>query len=687
MGKKRFNLIALAVIIGLFTQKTSGQVFQWVNRAGGTTADIGSGIVADKAGNIYVTGYFTSTANFDSTHSLTSNGSSDVFIAKYNKGGGLLWVIQVGGTGADQGNAIAADTSGYIYVTGNYSGNVTFGSSTTLTATGTTDAFIAKYDTSGNLQWAVSQGGSGTENGNGIAVDNGGNVFVIGLNNPSGSAYNISVAKYTGSGYKSWYQIIKGINAGQAIALDDSSNIYLTGTYSGNFWVAKYDSTFNASNKNKPTWEKTDINPSNTDVGYGITVDNGGNVYAVGQFSGTNIKFDTKTASSVGGNNGDMVIWKLSRGGVTSWVQTAGGTYNDQGNAISVNRVGDIYITGYYTGDVIFDTTHVSGPNYPQIFIAKYDPFGNVKWVIKDGGATTSNNMGNGIFVDVSSNVYTTGEFTSFAVFGTDSILTPSQKPVTNIFVAKYSDVITWDSALFSVNDTVECYTSNKFTFTNASKTNAGKLSYMWKFGDSKTNTTSISTTHSYSKPGFYNVTLIASTTNGYIDSTSIIVHADQPNPGFYNIPGRGWGTDSFINYQWYISSNHLITGDTSRILTSPVKGNNYSVKVTDKNGCTYHSAQFEYTASGSGISPAFYNQLSVYPNPTNGSFFIENPSDIDKIDNITVYNMFGRSVYFDSDNSDLSQARIEVKLNQKGIYIVKLQAGGSVYEQKIIVE
>lgn len=104
------------------------------------------------SGNVYVTGVFQGTVDFDtgpSTYNLTSAGDKDVFVAKYSATGTLVWAISLGGTGTDTGNGIAVSSSGNVYVVGGFSNTATFGSGSatvSLTSAGSTDAFVAKLD-------------------------------------------------------------------------------------------------------------------------------------------------------------------------------------------------------------------------------------------------------------------------------------------------------------------------------------------------------------------------------------------------------------------------------------------------------------------------------------------------------------------------------------------------------------
>lgn len=156
---------------------TSG-TWQWAVKAGGSALDSALGIAVDSSGNCYVSGYFSGTMTVGATP-LTSAGGNDIFVAKLNTSGAWQWAIKIGGTGADAGIGVAADSTGNCYITGYFSGTTTFGT-ITLTSAGGHDAFVAKLDTSGDLQWAVKAGGTGTDDGYGLAVDSSGNCYVVG---------------------------------------------------------------------------------------------------------------------------------------------------------------------------------------------------------------------------------------------------------------------------------------------------------------------------------------------------------------------------------------------------------------------------------------------------------------------------------------------------------------------------
>jgi hypothetical protein len=178
--KRLLSTLFLLAVLSLSNGTTHAQIanFLWVEQAGGTDWDEGLAISMDGSGNVIVTGDFRGTAAFGNT-SLTSAGFSDIFIAKYDGDGNFLWVEQAGGMDFDEGAGIATDGSGNSIVSGEFRGTATFGD-ITLSSAGSSDIFIAKYDGDGNFLRARQVGGTGFVSGRGIATDGSGHIIVTG---------------------------------------------------------------------------------------------------------------------------------------------------------------------------------------------------------------------------------------------------------------------------------------------------------------------------------------------------------------------------------------------------------------------------------------------------------------------------------------------------------------------------
>ncbi|MBW4665966.1 MAG: SBBP repeat-containing protein [Cyanomargarita calcarea GSE-NOS-MK-12-04C] len=200
------------------TKLDSSGKFLWAQKLGGTLADAGVGITSDAAGNTYATGIFRNTATFGST-TLTSAGDEDAFITKLDSNGNIVWAKKLGGTGIDEGLGIAADGSGNIYVSGTFAGTVSFGS-TTLTSKGDNDAFVAQIDSNGNVISAQNFGGTSTDAGFGIATDGKGNTYGTGAFSNTGSFDNTSL---TSAGNLDGFIVKLGDNVGKPqISLKDN---------------------------------------------------------------------------------------------------------------------------------------------------------------------------------------------------------------------------------------------------------------------------------------------------------------------------------------------------------------------------------------------------------------------------------------------------------------------------------
>lgn len=216
----------------------------WARSFGGAAFDESRGVAVNESG-CYVTGYFNGTAEFPGTNLIT-RGGSDIFLAKLNAHGDLLWVRQAGGGDADEGHDLAVDPSGNVYMTGGFAGTANiFGTNVSAPGfAGSMDVFAVKLDSEGQLVWLQRATGTSHDSGNGIALDPEGNVYVSGLfvgsasfssqrlTSTSGQA-DVFFVKYSPRGDFLW-AIQSGGTAymsGNSVAVDFEGSAYGTGFY------------------------------------------------------------------------------------------------------------------------------------------------------------------------------------------------------------------------------------------------------------------------------------------------------------------------------------------------------------------------------------------------------------------------------------------------------------------------
>jgi len=361
----------------------------WAVKAGGTSNDRSYAVAIDGSGNTYVAGSFGGTATFGTT-ALTSSGEYDVFVAKLDASGNWLWARRAGGASWDRAYGLVTDGYGNCYLTGYIYGTATFGT-ITLTSSGSSDTFIAKLGASGNWLWAVLGGGSSNDWGEGISIDSNGNLYVAGLFRAtvtfgsttltSGGEYDVFVAKAGPSGNWLWAKKAGGTgsNGGYSISTDSAGNSFITGyfrstatfgsttlTSSGDtdIFVAKLDTIGN--------WLWADrMGGTGSDLGYGITVDATGNAWLTGTFQGT-ASFGPHTLTAIGSN--DIFAAKLDTASNWLWADNMGGTESDVGYGITVDAVGNAWLTGSFQGTASFGPHTLTAIGADDIFAAKLAP-------------------------------------------------------------------------------------------------------------------------------------------------------------------------------------------------------------------------------------------------------------------------------------------------------------------------
>ena len=425
---------------------------------GGVGGDFPEAATLDSTGNIYTTGRFQSTFDFDpgaGTTNLTSAGGEDVFISKLDPLGNLVWAKRFGGSSNDVGTSIAVDSSGNVYTTGYFYETVDFdpGAGTTdLTSAGQADVFVSKLDPLGNLLWAKRFGGSGAavDQGFSIAVDSTGNVYTSGrfegtvdfdpgagtTDLASAGGHDVFVSKLDPSGNLLWAKSFGGRGAGMddagfSIAVDSTGNVYTTGYFSGtadfdpgagtsdltpaggnDVFISKLDSSGNLVFAKR-------FGGSSDDIGRSIALDSTGNIYTTGYFQST-ADFDPDLArtsnliAAGGAFDNDIFVSKLDSSGNLVFAKRFGATGHDFGFSIAVDSTGNVYTTGNFSGTADFDpsdgTSNLTSVGQADVFVSKLNPSGNLL-LAKSFGGSANSDLGTSIEVDSNGYIYTTGYF------------------------------------------------------------------------------------------------------------------------------------------------------------------------------------------------------------------------------------------------------------------------------------
>ncbi|HVD97385.1 MAG TPA: RHS repeat-associated core domain-containing protein [Cytophagaceae bacterium] len=374
------------IFVAKFDKKGNGL---WAVKVGGSGNDVGRGIGVDHNLNIYVTGYYSSSSiTFNST-TVTNAGGQDVVVLNFTSTGSANWIKSFGSTGDDAASDIAVTSVGNSYLSGMFNGTVSFNGHN-VTSGGGADIFVTKLNSSGTAQWASSGGGTSGDVTTELKLDNSENVYITGnvtghvtfgtLSATSAGSTDFLVLKYNSSGTEQWLKVQGGTSAdaGTGIAISGNGNVTITGYYQGttrfgggltnitsaggqDIFILQYNSS------GTPLWVRS-VGSTSNDIGNDIAVDAGNYIYVTGCFSGTVTFGSLSSLTSAGGF--DIFLAKYNDSGTALFSIKAGSTSDDQGQDIIVDVNNRMFLAGTYQGTATFGSNSKTSAGSQDLFFA-----------------------------------------------------------------------------------------------------------------------------------------------------------------------------------------------------------------------------------------------------------------------------------------------------------------------------
>lgn len=475
-----FLLVTFSVFIFCRSSFAQQPYFEWANVHGSSAEDIAFCTVVDSLGYVYVTGRFEGTVDFDPGPGIQNliGSNWEIFLQKLDSDGNLVWVKKFGSTGSDSGRGLVLDQQNNLYLSGSYSGTVDFDSGPgviSLTSAGSTDIFVVKMDTAGNCIWARSAGGTALDIGLSVNVDPMGNVICGGFfggtadfepgagitNLVSAGSDDAFVWKLDANGSFQWAKKIGGAGDDEAwsVCTDVSGNIYHTGWFEG---MADLDpgaaiQNFTSAGQEEGYLQKLDPSGNliwvyafgdiDSDKGNWVERDIDGNILVTGFFSGT-VDFDPGPMdfqlTSIGLTT-SVFVQKLDPSGNFLWAKAIDGPGFEAGTCIRADDFANVYVSGNYQLTMDADP----GPGIANLtafafghdlFVEKFDANGDFEWAITLGDFHADKSWAHA--VDLDGNVYTVGSFyhdTMDFDFGPGEYILGLSSSVTNLYVEKIS--------------------------------------------------------------------------------------------------------------------------------------------------------------------------------------------------------------------------------------------------------
>jgi uncharacterized delta-60 repeat protein len=396
--------------------------------------------------------------------SLTNAGEREAFVVKYNSAGTPLWARKIGGTGTETNYGVASDSDGNIIVAGyftsstciiyNTDGTTTFA---TFTIAGGTDAFVVKYNSSGEPQWARQIAGTANEFLYSLATDSDGNIVVVGvyqsnlvsifgssasfatLANPTANTNNTCIVKYNSSGTPQWVRRIEGTSNGvNAIAINSTGNIVVAGYFSSSTLTISGSSSSLSLNRigggtdafitqynssGEPQWARQ-IAGTGSDQVNSVSTDSNGNIVVIGNYQSNPVSIFGSSASFATLANAntlnDTFVVKYNSSGTPQWARRIGGIGREYGASVVTDSTGNIIVTGYYNSTelTIYGTNET--PEFTltnaddDTFIVKYNSSGIPQWAKRIGGSGGEyTQYTNSVSTDSTGNIIVAGQYSS----------------------------------------------------------------------------------------------------------------------------------------------------------------------------------------------------------------------------------------------------------------------------------
>ncbi len=382
--------------------------FIWAKQIGGTGKDEGYSIAIDEASNLYISGIFSDTVDFDpgaDTFNLINPvyDQNRAFICKLNSSGEFIWAKNFGNAEDKISHTVHPDNEGHIYVTGHFSTTTIFGNDT-INPTGFHECFISKMDTAGEFIWTKNFSGNLLSHGVSIDVDPLGNVYTCGnfkgtidfdpgpdtLNLTSTGTRDIFITKFNSEGTLVWLRSMAGnaLDAANCINVNDEGEVYLTGRFSKELDLnpgpgIQMDTSWHIGN----SWRSNAfILKLNTDGDFvwadklegngthiaSMKLDEDDNIYAVGGFYDS-IDFDLGPSNNITvTDKGAGFVGKWDSNGEFDWARLFTGTDHILPSSLTLDNMGNIYTTGSFN-----DTLEVEFSSSNQMLISEggYDVF------------------------------------------------------------------------------------------------------------------------------------------------------------------------------------------------------------------------------------------------------------------------------------------------------------------------
>jgi hypothetical protein len=396
------NESAKTVAVGTYTLSCmgAGGTHEWSKRSGGDILpDDGLAVARDSLGNTFTTGDFSSTANFG-LGDLTSAGSRDAFVVKTLEDGTPLWSKRFGGAYDDFGQGIAVDDSGNVFVTGKFQASADLGGG--LTSAGGYDIFLAKLRGSdGAVLWAKRFGGTGADEAAALALDSNGDVVITG-------------------------QFFGTVDFGGGSVTNASSYVQA--------FVAKYSGADGAHLWSKRLGKLLATAPTSVGSGRGVSVDPSNNVVIAGYFGGP-VDFGGGVLTSAG--TMDVFVAKYAGSdGHWLWARRYGDANDQHANAVATDSSGNVIVTGDFLSAIDFGGGALApSPGTQTIFLAKLAAAdGGHLWA--DSFVAAGLNVGSygwAVAIDGANNIIMTGQMSGPVDFGGGPL-----SSVGGVFSAKY---------------------------------------------------------------------------------------------------------------------------------------------------------------------------------------------------------------------------------------------------------